>query len=121
MIGSQKNAAKIAGCTSEQLAKHRDGEAKMPLSAAIALCEATGRSLNWLAGMSGEHKVVNDVQVADAAREAAKYILGAAEFFNRPDPEELAEAISKRTVYLLRHNDGVESGIAAPLTREEGA
>ncbi len=48
-IGSLKEAAKIVDCTSEQLAKWRDGRAKMPFYAAVLLAEAVKKPVDWIA------------------------------------------------------------------------
>lgn len=48
-IGTQKKASEIAGVTSEQIGRWRNGATKIPLQAAAQLCAAAGRSLDWLA------------------------------------------------------------------------
>lgn len=122
VIGSQKAAAKVAGYSSEQLAKHRNGEAKMSLAGAIALCEASGRSLDWLSGLGGPHQTVHgDAAILSASREAAKYILGAAAFFDDPDPAELADAIAKRTLYILQNGEYGKPKINTRLTHGDSA
>ncbi|MBI1262983.1 MAG: hypothetical protein GC184_14795 [Rhizobiales bacterium] len=50
-LGGLKSTGKIAGYTDEQVGKWRDGKAKMPFAAAIAIAEQAGRSLDWLAGL----------------------------------------------------------------------
>ena len=47
-IGSLKASAEIVPCKPEQLAKWRDGKAKMPLYAAQRLCRATDKSVDML-------------------------------------------------------------------------
>ena len=47
-IGTIKKASSLVGNNSEQLAKWRDGKARLPFHAAVILCEAAGRSLDWL-------------------------------------------------------------------------
>ena len=48
-IGKLQNAAQIAGVTAEQVAKWRDGKAKPPFKAVVALANAADVSLDWLA------------------------------------------------------------------------
>lgn len=48
-IGGLKQSSKIASVTPEQVAKWRDGKARMPLAAAAALAAAGECSLDWLA------------------------------------------------------------------------
>lgn len=48
LVGGQAVAAEIVESTSETLGKWKRGRARMPLHAAVTLCNAAGKSLDWL-------------------------------------------------------------------------
>lgn len=100
-------AASIAGTHTSQVYRWRDGSSKMPLSAAVQLCRAAGRSLDWLAAL-GEGG-------SDAVKLSDKAILDAAElvveasraFRSRLTARDVAEAILSRAYEVQAKLDGL--------------
>lgn len=60
-IGMLQKAADLTDMSSEQIAKWRDGKAKVPFGASAILCKNAGVSMDWLAFGKGQGPDAEDV------------------------------------------------------------
>lgn len=110
-LGTLKEAGEVAEASHDQLASWRDGKSRMPLHAAVRLCEATGRSVDWLAGR--DRGVGRSID-AEVVRAAAAYILNAAVYLRSDDPDTVADAIAQRAEAMAREIEA--DGLIVDLT-----
>jgi hypothetical protein len=121
-LGGLKEAAKIAQTTDDTLVNWRRGRTRMILHSAALLCRANGKSINWLYfGESGEDEAFGVEEVRSAISQSADFILSASVWFEDPDPQALAEAISKRAVFLLETRAEVGEKETERLTMSKDA
>jgi hypothetical protein len=121
-LGGLKEAAKIAQTTDDTLVNWRRGRTRMILHSAALLCRANGKSINWLYfGEGGENEAYGVEKVRSAISQSADFILSASVWFENPDPQALAEAISKRAIFLLEARVDVGEKETKRLTMSKGA
>ena len=61
-VGGLKRAAEIAGVSSEQVSRWRDGKSRPNLFAIAALCQAAGHSVDWLLyGKDAGHRAAKSI------------------------------------------------------------
>lgn len=117
-IGSIKAAADLVGTKAEQLSKWRDGRARMPLGAAITLCQATRRSLDWLAnGSESPAPVVKPTdyrQIEDVVRAVGLELLG--QGVELP-PDDFARLVAAVLELAAQSKSNDHRGIVGPALR----
>jgi hypothetical protein len=117
-IGSKKAAAEVAGYSDDQLSNWQTGRSKIPLIAAMRLCVKAGASIDWLCGLkAGDAELRSDARILDAVENSVRYILGAAQFFGRNDPNDIAPATARRALFLLDSTEGNKAQTETRLTQ----
>ena len=119
-IGSKRASAEVVGYSEDQLSNWRSGRSKIPLVAAARLCVTADVPLDWLCGLDRrEPSSRSDDRIQDAVENSVRYILGAAQFFGRNDPNDIAPAAAKRTLFLLECAEGHPTKPTIRLTRSK--
>lgn len=116
--GGVGRAAEMVGASDDAVANWRSGKSKMPLAPAAILARAAGKTIDWLYFGDEPAEAVRLDQVQGAAADAAQFIIKAARFFGDLDPDQLAEAIGKRTAELLAKEDGGTASARDRLTHD---
>lgn len=116
--GGVGRAAEMVGASDDAIANWRSGKSRMPLAAAAILARAAGKTIDWLYFGDEAAEAVRLDQVQGAAADAAQFLIKASRFFGDLDPDQLAEAIGKRTAELLASEAGWTASARDRLTHD---